>query len=271
MPDTLPRPLPLNPRHIPGIYNYCDRWCERCIATDRCRLHADEAALKATTMPGGHEDPWQIVTAGLDDALAKVAATRWAHVFADIDPPSEAELQQSMRDEDRRDERMRVHPVVHAAEVYRQLVEQWIETETGLFQREGDEAAKRAEAGTPREEVEWEVEQLREAVEVIRHFMYPIHAKLRRAVHPRIPPPELDVEVDSLQNDTNGSAKVALIGIDRSLLAWRQLQRRWPSSATLAVMRDSLESLRQLVEAEFPDARRFLRVGFDTGDLEPPC
>ena len=19
-----------NPEHIPGIYNYCDKWCERC-------------------------------------------------------------------------------------------------------------------------------------------------------------------------------------------------------------------------------------------------
>jgi hypothetical protein len=25
-----------NPDHIPGIYNYCDRWCERCQLTSRC-------------------------------------------------------------------------------------------------------------------------------------------------------------------------------------------------------------------------------------------
>ena len=23
-------------KHIPGIYNYCDRWCERCTFTSRC-------------------------------------------------------------------------------------------------------------------------------------------------------------------------------------------------------------------------------------------
>ena len=27
---------------IPGIYNYCDRWCERCLYTDRCRTFAME-------------------------------------------------------------------------------------------------------------------------------------------------------------------------------------------------------------------------------------
>jgi hypothetical protein len=28
---------------IPGVYNYCDRWCERCPFTGRCRVFADEA------------------------------------------------------------------------------------------------------------------------------------------------------------------------------------------------------------------------------------
>lgn len=27
---------------IPGIYNYCDRWCERCAFTNRCRSYARE-------------------------------------------------------------------------------------------------------------------------------------------------------------------------------------------------------------------------------------
>jgi len=25
-----------NSKHISGIYNYCDRWCERCPFTSRC-------------------------------------------------------------------------------------------------------------------------------------------------------------------------------------------------------------------------------------------
>ena len=29
-----------NPRHIPGIFNYCDRWCERCPMTSRCSVFA---------------------------------------------------------------------------------------------------------------------------------------------------------------------------------------------------------------------------------------
>ncbi|MCB0550950.1 MAG: hypothetical protein KDD19_25495 [Phaeodactylibacter sp.] len=31
--------------NIPGIYNYCDRWCERCSFTSRCLLYAQEQEL----------------------------------------------------------------------------------------------------------------------------------------------------------------------------------------------------------------------------------
>ena len=31
-----------NPDLISGIYNYCDRWCERCPLTSRCLVYATE-------------------------------------------------------------------------------------------------------------------------------------------------------------------------------------------------------------------------------------
>src|SRR5678815_335175 len=31
-----------NPQFISGIYNYCDRWCERCPFSSRCLLYAQE-------------------------------------------------------------------------------------------------------------------------------------------------------------------------------------------------------------------------------------
>lgn len=32
--------LAKDPRFISGIYNYCDRWCERCSFTSRCLTYA---------------------------------------------------------------------------------------------------------------------------------------------------------------------------------------------------------------------------------------
>ena|SRR5438093_6007790 len=36
------RALAADPRFISGIYNYCDRWCERCTLSDRCLTYAME-------------------------------------------------------------------------------------------------------------------------------------------------------------------------------------------------------------------------------------
>jgi len=29
-----------DPRFVPGIYNYCDQWCQRCALTSRCMNYA---------------------------------------------------------------------------------------------------------------------------------------------------------------------------------------------------------------------------------------
>src|SRR5882724_5369916 len=44
MNKTQPADLGENPAFISGIYNYCDRWCERCAFTSRCFLYATEQA-----------------------------------------------------------------------------------------------------------------------------------------------------------------------------------------------------------------------------------
>ena len=31
-----------DPRLISGIYNYCDRWCERCAFVERCAVGIEE-------------------------------------------------------------------------------------------------------------------------------------------------------------------------------------------------------------------------------------
>src|SRR6185295_12735447 len=36
--------LAAHPDFISGIYNYCDRWCERCAFSSRCFLYATETA-----------------------------------------------------------------------------------------------------------------------------------------------------------------------------------------------------------------------------------
>src|SRR5256884_250127 len=44
-----------NPDLISGIYNYCDRWCERCPFTSRCMVYATESAESISDDPESHD------------------------------------------------------------------------------------------------------------------------------------------------------------------------------------------------------------------------
>ena len=89
-------------------------------------------------------------------------------------------------------------------------------------------------------------------IEIIQWYQHFIAAKIVRAL-----------ENDSAE-DTNGSAKVALIALDRSVAAWGTLLKKLPEKeeAILQIL-IQLSDLRKMTEIEFPDARTFLRNGLD--------
>ena len=80
----------------------------------------------------------------------------------------------------------------------------------------------------------------------------------------------MDPEVASYPEDSDGSAKVALVGIDRSISAWRLMQLAVPErSESVVPLILQLERLRKRAEKEFPNARSFIRPGFDEVLGEP--
>lgn len=109
-----------------------------------------------------------------------------------------------------------------------------------------------------------EVEQIDEACEVIHWYQYQIAVKLMRALSSRSNEEEWPDEADNQPRDSDGSAKVALIAIGRSVSAWRLMQMCLTERAdSIKPMILELERLRQRTELRFPEARDFVRPGFD--------
>jgi hypothetical protein len=103
---------------------------------------------------------------------------------------------------------------------------------------------------------------LKDSVEVIRWYQHQIYVKLRRALSSA--QDETFEEETGFPKDSNGSAKVALIGIDRSISAWGKVLEYFPwQKEKLLEIISYLKRLGQMIEAEFPDARSFVRPGFD--------
>jgi hypothetical protein len=222
---------------IVGLYNYCDRWCETCSLTSHCRLFAEYAAHEAARDP------------------AFTALVNAPPLPQDVPPPPPKwldELLERMHEEASRldachseyveREPRPEHAVIQArADDYCSAVYDWLQA-MNAFNVENN--------SDPRAIVHW--------------FSTMIPAKVARALWglAQDEPEERDWPADH-----DGSAKVALLGIDRSHAAWLEMVSRGlasPGDAEPFVA--NLVRLRRELEHVFPDARGFVRPGLDEPD-----
>jgi len=166
------------------------------------------------------------------------------------------------REEARREHRRNHDPILREAQAYYGLVRAWFDTETSSMRSHADALVRRAEVEDVDEISLSELSRILDAIEIVRHDCFLIYVKLRRAI-------DGCEEVrrarwnDPIQNDYNGSAKLALTCIDRSEGAWRAIDQWYPSCRGARALADQLAEMRTAVEERLPYARAFLRPGFD--------
>ena len=233
-----------NPDLISGIYNYCDRWCERCPLTSRCLVYATESELSENNDIQNNDirnaEFWLTLNNTLTEVRALIPV--WAKEALDLNDAAE---QQTVRRQSRTVDN---HPLVKAGKQYSNTASNWF--------RELDQATDITSNVTTQKP-----EPFEDAREVIHWYQYQIAVKTIRALNGR---KEDDSEDDDVPKDSDGSAKVALIGIDRSIAAWRLMQLSLSDRAeSIVPLILQLESLRTKLEEGFPEARHFTRPGFD--------
>lgn len=229
-----------NPDLISGIYNYCDRWCERCPLTSRCLVYATEQEDNDSSESHDlrNEVFWQKLGATFQETRELII--EWANEAGfDLNGHSE--------DEETHHPRRQLvdnHPLTKAGKKYANTASDWF--------RELDQTIDSENS-----------EHLEDAREVIQWYQYQIAVKTIRALSGRKEEFE-EAELGALPKDSDGSAKVALIAIDRSIAAWRLMQLSLPERAASTVpLILQLERLRNRLERAFPQARSFIRPGFD--------
>jgi hypothetical protein len=220
-----------DPRIIPGVHHSCDEWCDYCPQTKRCLVFrcTDEFRKELGRRPG---DP---TFASIDEAVAftrEVAAIEGT-TTDDLDallahPPGRSEIQ--TRD-----------PL--AAHAWEYAVR------AALYLGPGAIVAActdwRAEGPTPLEVVVWY--HLRIYMRVFRALV----GKERRSGR----------SADDVE-EVMGSAKLALVSIERSRAALRAL-RTDADAADVAGLVALLDAIECGLDERFPGARSFVRLGLD--------
>jgi len=228
---------------IEFISSYCDSWCERCAFTERCSVFAvqspiamcdgdAEAALELTF--GDPATPGAAPRKRVDERIAEMANVE----------PTAKELDEIGREMEARQERVQKMGIAEASLDYAIAAHRWL-----------DAIARTAAAADA---------SLKEATDVISWDSHLIYAKIMRALNGRDEDGGAPVQAKRkcLQSDWNGSAKVALLSIERSEAACRTVAAATGADAA-GVLAATLVSLGAEVKKEFPRAMEFRRPGFD--------
>ena len=218
---------------IVGIFNYCDRWCERCTLTSRCRLFADMAEIDFEEGNGPLTEPRMV-------RERRRLAAEMIEIQAEAEELSEkalppagdcigrlpADLEPSLSPSPE---------VVANGPMLRQKMKQW------------------RLSGNP---------AVRGAVETIQYFSLFVPMKMMRAFSQVARGGPGDQ-----QSEANGSGKVALLGLERMELAWRTLiETHHCSARDAAPFLDEIARMQRNIGRALPDARAFIRPGFDEAE-----
>jgi hypothetical protein len=219
---------------IIGVYNYCDRWCEYCPFTGRCRSFADRQEIDFELASG--------------KTVEEALAARRLRVESSL-PGIEFDLDETEdTDDDDADDGERPAAALQVSAAHCELERRAHDYSLRVWRYfhgrdEGEPPVRRPGSPTP--------------LSIVAHFAILIGPKVYRALW------GLSLEIDG-RDDANGSAKVALLGIERSHAAWLDLVvgghvsdgDAAPFIADLVWLGDALEDV-------FPHARAFVRPAFD--------
>jgi hypothetical protein len=256
-----------NSNHIPGIYNYCDRWCERCPFTARC-LNFEMSEEKFGDLKDGdisNEVFWQKLSETLQETMTMLKEMVEERGI-DLDS---LEIDDSQEPDDPFENKPVVHMTTHMAKTYIDIVENWFNENVYIFEDETSQFGAVYEAEISDSYSGEDSVSLIDSVEVIRWYQHQIYVKLQRAINSS-QDEEFEIE-NGFPKDSDGSAKVALIGVDRSISAWGKMIRYFPDQKeNILDVITHLDRLRRRTEKKFPDARAFLRPGFDESGVDSP-
>ena len=223
--------LARDPTFIPHIYDYCDMWCGLCPATSRCLLFRAEEIRDRRSHERRTQNLDDEICDGIEFAKAVAEATRTPIAELDVclADPATAPRAPALGD-----------PLELLARHYALQTGRFLES-TGLQMAEQPPGAQ---ATSPM---------------VIAWYHVLIAAKTYRAL---VSAYASSRDRPALGCDASGSAKVALLGIDRSIAAFREMAQS-DADARIDGLLELLETLRTAIEKRFPDARAFIRPGLD--------
>jgi hypothetical protein len=222
---------------IDSIFNYCDRWCEKCHLTSKCRNFAmskDEPSSDSPEVWEYIENTFKATMLMIQEKMQELG----------IDPSEIDEVDLSKK-HDAHD-----HPLYKNVHALSLEMHKWLSRNKPRELTDNALKAKMSRENNKR---------LDESLDIIYFYNFFISAKIYRALldHSKY-------QLDEIQNDSNGSAKIAVIAMDRLSGAWSVLmENMMHQEDEILEFLIKLAEVRKKTLLRFPNALNFIRPGFD--------
>ena len=252
----------LNSNAIPGIHNYCDRWCERCYFTSRCNVFENTRDVNPEEQDIHNKAFWDRISSQFKETIELLYRAA-AEQGLDLRAIPEKELKKTKREQKKIQDKSEKHPLSGLSMDYATIAMNWLRTTDNLKEKQEQLLQHLSLGILPEEQAKAQVATLQDCLEIIQWYLHFIHVKLMRAIMGKLEDDGWD-EKNGFQNDYDGSAKIALIATERSLQAWFALHQLTPldEDEFLEIV-SMLQRIKAQTEQEFPKAYQFVRPGFD--------
>lgn len=256
---------------IPGIYNYCNSWCERCIYTNKCRNFALEKSLrleieankKREKSIADNKDFWDQVnktiheSADMIDEEIPLKKKDFSIFFDNFEEDEDAE--EAMKEHRDKHAKAKRQEISKVALKYQKTLHKWFENRKDILKQEYNPETKVIDVSYPKITDELDLKLFTEMVEVVQWYHIQLWIKINRAFSSSYEEEEDPELFKDIPKDSDGSAMVALKGINSSIGAWNYLMSKLTSEKeTIKPQIRMLLYLKMEMEKKFPGALDFV-------------
>jgi hypothetical protein len=228
-----------NTNNIHDIFNWCDRWCEKCSQTGRCTLFQTSPQMSESDSKDDFFEQLTVIFSATMDMLKEQAE----RLGIDFDNLKDAGIE---NDYERQKYEIRNDESLKLAKDYSEKVARFFE-----ILKQKDHVGM---------EFRMQDETLRDCMDLIQWYHYMFEAKTVRALTSA----KDEEEYGCNPYDSLGIAKLLLVSAKRNIAAWGYLYNVFKDeeSEILDIL-IVLQRLERAVRQRFPQAESFIREGLD--------
>ncbi|RYY89227.1 MAG: hypothetical protein EOO15_06830 [Chitinophagaceae bacterium] len=242
---------------IRSIYCYCDHYCETCPFTARCAVFAGSESLTETdpASPGF----WEQVMARFAESHTHIPGVEdWEF---EVRTPTASEVEEAKQLKKEAEERFREEEVIGLVTIWGEGVMALLE-DTAYWRTKAKERAREAAMGicSPQQAMR-EASQVTDCLHRLRRFTEIADMRIHEAI-------SNEWSLEAVFTSTDGLAKSGLLCLERARTALTDLYGIFDDEDRILPLFAPLGAVERSLARRYPQARAFVRPGFDEV-LEP--